>query len=53
MPAVKKAAKKRLDALRKEADEAEAAYKEAEAAYYEKRRKMDPKVVYTVTGNKK
>ncbi len=55
MLAVQKAAKKILDALRKEADKAEAAYKEAEAAYYEKLRKMEPKVVYipTVTGNKK
>ena len=47
MPAVKKAAKKILAALRKEAVEADAAAEAAEAAYYEKRCEMDPKVVYT------
>ena len=46
-PADKKAAMKRLAALRKEAVEADAAYKKAEDAYYEKLAKMEPEVLYT------
>ena len=48
-PAVKKAAMKRLKALRKEAVEADAAYKKAEDAYNNRRCEMDPKVVYTLS----